>query len=103
MRGWQDSLVQARRPEQAGWSWAPIAVHRLRGRPWTWLPNCPALRCAVAPGLKYAKSHEWALVEGETATVGISDFAQVRAGGRVGAGSGTLRRAAATECALPFL
>jgi glycine cleavage system H protein len=25
--------------------------------------------------LKYAKSHEWILVEGQTATVGISDFA----------------------------
>lgn len=32
---------------------------------------------AVVDGLKYAKSHEWAKVEGGTATVGISDFAQV--------------------------
>lgn len=36
--------------------------------------------CAVQPGYKYAKSHEWAKVDGETATVGISDHAQVRAG-----------------------
>lgn len=26
--------------------------------------------------LKYAKSHEWALLDGETAKVGISDYAQ---------------------------
>ena len=26
--------------------------------------------------LKYAKSHEWVLVDGDTATIGISDFAQ---------------------------
>ena len=29
-------------------------------------------------GLKYAESHEWAKVGGDTATVGISDFAQAR-------------------------
>jgi glycine cleavage system H lipoate-binding protein len=34
---------------------------------------------AVLPDLKYASSHEWAKPEGETATVGISDHAQVRA------------------------
>ncbi|HEY1016026.1 MAG TPA: glycine cleavage system protein GcvH [Herpetosiphonaceae bacterium] len=27
-------------------------------------------------GLKYAKSHEWIKVEGDTATIGISDYAQ---------------------------
>lgn len=26
--------------------------------------------------LKYAKSHEWLLLEGETATIGITDYAQ---------------------------
>lgn len=33
---------------------------------------------AVLPDLKYASSHEWAKPEGATATVGISDHAQVR-------------------------
>ena len=28
-------------------------------------------------GAKYAKSHEYAKVDGDVATVGISDFAQV--------------------------
>ena len=32
---------------------------------------------AVEKGLSYQDSHEWAKVEGDTATVGISDFAQV--------------------------
>jgi len=32
---------------------------------------------AVEEGLKYAKSHEWAKLDGDTITVGISDFAQV--------------------------
>lgn len=32
---------------------------------------------AVEKGLQYQDSHEWAKVDGETATVGISDFAQV--------------------------
>ena len=32
---------------------------------------------AVQEGLKYMKSHEWAKVDGDTVTVGISDFAQV--------------------------
>ena len=27
-------------------------------------------------GLKYSKEHEWALVEGETATIGVTHFAQ---------------------------
>ncbi len=35
------------------------------------------LRRAVEEGLKYAKSHEWAKLDGDTITVGISDFAQV--------------------------
>ncbi len=33
---------------------------------------------AVEQGAKYAESHEWVKVEGDTATIGISDFAQVR-------------------------
>jgi hypothetical protein len=35
------------------------------------------LRIPVLDGFKYAKSHEWAKVDGEIATVGISDHAQV--------------------------
>lgn len=34
--------------------------------------------CAVMDNLKYAPSHEWVSVDGDVATVGISDFAQVR-------------------------
>jgi glycine cleavage system H protein len=30
----------------------------------------------IPANLKYTKEHEWALVEGETVTVGITDFAQ---------------------------
>lgn len=30
----------------------------------------------IPADLKYAKSHEWVRVEGDTATVGITDFAQ---------------------------
>jgi glycine cleavage system H protein len=30
----------------------------------------------VPPDLKYAKSHEWVRLEGETATIGITDHAQ---------------------------
>lgn len=30
----------------------------------------------VQQGLKYSKDHEWVRVEGETATIGISDYAQ---------------------------
>ena len=33
----------------------------------------------MVDGLKYAKSHEYAKVDGDVATVGISDFAQVNA------------------------
>lgn len=35
-------------------------------------------RCAVMENFKYAQSHEWVSVDGDIATVGISDFAQVR-------------------------
>lgn len=35
------------------------------------------LLSAVVDGLKYNESHEWAKVDGGTATVGLSDFAQV--------------------------
>jgi glycine cleavage system H lipoate-binding protein len=37
-------------------------------------------RIAVMDGYKYAKSHEYAKVDGDVATVGISDFAQVSFG-----------------------
>lgn len=40
-------------------------------------PDPPTCALAVLDGLKYAKSHEWAKVEGDVATVGISDHAQV--------------------------
>lgn len=30
----------------------------------------------IPEGLKYTKDHEWVAIEGETATVGITDFAQ---------------------------
>lgn len=32
---------------------------------------------AVVDGLKYQKSHEYVKMDGDVATVGISDFAQV--------------------------
>lgn len=59
---------------------------------------------AVEKGLVYAKSHEWAKVEGDTATVGISDFAQARVcvgsgGGRGGAGRQGACRASGSLCA----
>jgi hypothetical protein len=41
-------------------------------------PHVQSIYCAVMEGLKYAESHEWVKVEGDTATVGISEFAQVR-------------------------
>ena len=31
---------------------------------------------SVPSNLKYTKEHEWVLVEGDTATVGVTDFAQ---------------------------
>lgn len=40
----------------------------------------PVPAFAVAKDVVYQDSHEWAKVEGETATVGISDFAQVATG-----------------------
>ena len=30
----------------------------------------------IPENLKYTKDHEWILVEGDTATVGVTDFAQ---------------------------
>jgi glycine cleavage system H protein len=30
----------------------------------------------ILENLRYSKDHEWALIEGETATVGITDYAQ---------------------------
>jgi glycine cleavage system H protein len=38
------------------------------------------MRPAVAEGYNYAKSHEWVKVDGDVATVGISDHAQVLPG-----------------------
>jgi glycine cleavage system H protein len=35
-----------------------------------------AAMSSVPPELKYAKSHEWARIDGQTATVGITDHAQ---------------------------
>lgn len=37
-----------------------------------------SLPLPVADNVKYAPSHEWAKLEGDTVTVGISDHAQVR-------------------------
>ncbi|MEM8928457.1 MAG: glycine cleavage system protein GcvH [Bacteroidota bacterium] len=34
----------------------------------------------IPPDLKYTKDHEWIKVEGDTATVGITDFAQSELG-----------------------
>jgi glycine cleavage system H protein len=34
----------------------------------------------IPSNLKYTKDHEWVLLEGETATVGITDFAQKELG-----------------------
>ncbi|MFP4962675.1 glycine cleavage system protein GcvH, partial [Staphylococcus epidermidis] len=35
---------------------------------------------AVPSGLKYSKEHEWVKVEGNTAIIGITDFAQSELG-----------------------
>jgi glycine cleavage system H protein len=35
---------------------------------------------AVQPGLLYTKDHEWAKIEGDTATIGITDYAQEQLG-----------------------
>ena len=40
------------------------------------LPFAARGYATVVDGLKYAESHEWAKVDGETATIGITDFAQ---------------------------
>jgi len=40
----------------------------------------PRIRRTVIPDAKYAASHEWAKVEGNTATIGISDHAQSELG-----------------------
>ncbi|MBX6341186.1 MAG: glycine cleavage system protein GcvH [Thermomicrobiaceae bacterium] len=34
----------------------------------------------VRPGLRYTKTHEWVKVDGDTATIGVSDFAQSELG-----------------------
>ena len=34
----------------------------------------------VPDGLKYTKSHEWVRLEGDVATIGITDFAQSELG-----------------------
>jgi glycine cleavage system H protein len=34
----------------------------------------------IPKNLKYTKDHEWALIEGDTVTVGITDFAQSQLG-----------------------
>ncbi|GAX81009.1 hypothetical protein CEUSTIGMA_g8444.t1 [Chlamydomonas eustigma] len=52
-------------------------------------PNVPSIFCSllasrsfasVETGYLYAKSHEWAKVDGDVATVGISDHAQAELG-----------------------
>jgi glycine cleavage system H protein len=35
---------------------------------------------SIPANLKYTKEHEWILIEGETATIGITDFAQSELG-----------------------
>eukprot|EP00884_Botryococcus_braunii_P005178 jgi/Botrbrau1/14661/Bobra.0108s0022.1 len=40
------------------------------------LQSCLRNYASGGPDLKYMKSHEWAKIEGDTATVGISDHAQ---------------------------
>ena len=42
------------------------------------LPYLSSPLSSVADNVKYAKTHEWAKLEGDTVTVGISDHAQVR-------------------------
>jgi glycine cleavage system H protein len=34
----------------------------------------------IPENLKYTKDHEWVLIEGDTATVGVTDFAQTELG-----------------------
>ena len=42
--------------------------------------NTPRARATVLPDAKYAASHEWAKIEGDVATFGISDHAQAELG-----------------------
>ena len=44
------------------------------------LPFAARGYATVVDGLKYAESHEWAKIDGETATIGITDFAQSELG-----------------------
>ena len=37
-------------------------------------------KMAVLENLKYSKTHEWALIEGDTAVIGITDYAQDQLG-----------------------
>eukprot|EP00217_Crustomastix_stigmatica_P004670 CAMPEP_0183789688 /NCGR_PEP_ID=MMETSP0803_2-20130417/575_1 /TAXON_ID=195967 /ORGANISM="Crustomastix stigmata, Strain CCMP3273" /LENGTH=161 /DNA_ID=CAMNT_0026033865 /DNA_START=42 /DNA_END=527 /DNA_ORIENTATION=+ len=43
-------------------------------------PMGARLYSEVVDGLKYAKSHEWAKVDGDTVTIGITDHAQAALG-----------------------
>jgi glycine cleavage system H protein len=52
--------------------------------------NCPA-------HLKYTKDHEWILVEGNTATVGITDFAQDALGDIIYVDISTIGKALSAE------
>ncbi len=40
------------------------------------MPNIKIVTMNIPADLKYTKDHEWVKVEGDTATVGITDFAQ---------------------------
>ena len=44
------------------------------------MPVLREMSMTVASGLLYTKDHEWARVEGDTATVGITDYAQEQLG-----------------------
>jgi glycine cleavage system H protein len=54
------------------------------GLQWAWKSQAGAISRAfsnaVLPEAKYAASHEWAIVKGDTATIGISDHAQSELG-----------------------
>jgi glycine cleavage system H protein len=39
-------------------------------------PNLKPITMNIPEGLKYTKDHEWVKIEGNTATIGITDFAQ---------------------------
>jgi glycine cleavage system H protein len=53
--------------------WSASRVHMLCA------DEALAAAAAVMEDRKYAKSHEWVKVDGDIATVGISEFAQARA------------------------